>query len=429
MPPDFLQDYRDYTAATIVPRLYNEWAAISAVSSLLTRQCWVERGYYLIYPNVYAMLIGDPGTGKGTAIAILQKIMEQAGFTAFAPDRTTKEKFLVDLEEGFNLDSSSETGSPSDTFFTTPMFNSPTDKGKISDVFILAEEVSDFFGSENLDFVSLLTKLWSYEGTYQYKIKTGRSVKIPNPCINMLAGTTPDSFQLIFPSRLLGTGFLARFILIYGSIPGDNEVAYPAKPDYGKQNGLSEQLVAIKNHALGLFTINGTNRELSERMLINYKGPNDPRFVHYRKRRFTQLLKLAMIHSAARQITDIQSQDLINANTLLYATEQEMSKALGEFGKSRNSEIANKIMQALYATIKPMDAKAIFRLVATDLTKPSELTDIINNLTAADKIKYLDKQGYIAKQKPIAENVFSGEVAKELLNQKYLDYLHGGDGK
>ena len=434
---DFLSAYRSYVANTIVPRLYQEWAAISAVASVLAQQTWIERGYYKVYPNLYIMLIGDPAAGKGTTCAILRDVLQHAGYKKFAPDRSTKEKFLMDLEDGFDIDSSDleqRGDTNTDEFFKVPMFRTATTgyggPEHTSDVLIHAEELSDFFGSDNLDFIALLTKLWSHVGPYDQKIKTGRSVRIPNPCINMFTATTHDSFQLTFPSRLLGTGFLARFILVYGALSDTAEVAFPRSPVLAGKIRLGSQLSPIQSSVVGQMEIPDGTRVVFEKVLQHYKGPDDARFKHYRGRRLVQCMKLAIVFAASRGSKTVTREDVIGANTLLYATEQDMGKALGEFGKSRNSEVSNKIMQVLYSATEPVNAVKLFKMVSADLVKMSELHDVIGNLTMAEKIRYINTgtaktSGYLPFIKPQGiQAAFPGE-SQELLNLKYLDFLMG----
>lgn len=431
---DFISLYRSYTSHTTIPRIYNEFAAILAISSVLARSCWIDRGYYKVFPNLYAMLIGDPGTGKGTACDILQGVLQDAGYTRFGPNRSTKEKFLVDLQDGFDVDTESSgerVDSLIDDFFKSEISSSRGSSGITSDVFILAEEMSDFFGTDNLEFITLLTALWSYKGTYKQRIKTGRSVHIPNPCINIFAGATHDSFQQTFPSRLLGTGFLARFILIYGSIPADSEIAFPESPVVTAQGELGKILARIKHNTLGQIEIQDAEKLVFSEVLKYYSGPQDARFKHYKTRRFVQLLKIAISFAASNLRTRIIQEDILNANTLLYMTEQEMGKALGEFGKSKNSEVANKIMQALYATIKPLNTLEIFKLVSNDLSKIQELNDIMTNLQGAEKVRFVTfgtKQGgYLANRQLGASLDQKSEEGKKLINWDYFNYLAGGD--
>jgi hypothetical protein len=94
-----------------------------------------------------------------------------------------------------------------------------------------------------------------------------------------------------------------------------------------------------------------------------------------------------------------------------------MSKSLGEFGKSRYSDSAHTILEALAHTTKPMTINEIFKLVARDLSKPSEVSDIIKNLMAAEKVQVITvkgKQGYMPLHKEVKE------WDPSLLNKEFL---------
>ena len=63
-----------------------------------------------------------------------------------------------------------------------------------------------------------------------------------------------------------------------------------------------------------------------------------------------------------------------------------------EFGKSRHSEVSNKVMQYLYTAHMPVTVKQLFKLISNDLNKPSEMTDIIENF-AKSREDSMDRWG------------------------------------
>lgn len=406
---DFIGEYQEFTKATQVPRLFNSWASVIGISAVLSQQTWIKHSFYNVYPNLYVMLIGKPGTGKGTSCAILKEILDHAGYSKFAPNKTTQQKFLTDLESGFEFShSSSESNEREiDDYFggtnSTSIDLMQKSIRACSDVLILAEEFNNFMGTDNQDFISLLTELWSYGGTYRDRIKTGKSVTIPNPCVNLFGGNTNEGFSMAFPSKLLGQGFLARFILVYGSVSERSRSAFPDPPEAGRAQILGNLLHKIQGEIVGEYEFTSGGKMGAEKVFSYYPGPEDGRFEHYRTRRFVQFLKLCICFAASNHEKQITELAVIRANTLLVATEAEMSKALGEFGKSRNSEIANKIMQHLYAAHRPVTIKQIYKLIANDIAKYGELTDLIENLTRAEKIQFIggDKKGeggWLARQ-------------------------------
>jgi hypothetical protein len=97
---------------------------------------------------------------------------------------------------------------------------------------------------------------------------------------------------------------------------------------------------------------------------------------------------------------EITAEDALNANTLLYYTELRMPKALGEYGKSKYSDVSHDILESLSSAVKPLTMNEIFKLVSKDLTKITELADILKNLLAAEKIQIVNvrgKQGYMTR--------------------------------
>ena len=423
---DFISSYQEFTKTTQVPHLFNSWASVIGISSVLAQRVWIKHSFYDVYPNLYIMLIGKPGTGKGTSCTILKKILDHAGFTKFAPSKTTQQKFLTDLEAGFEFSHTNNKGIEKtlESYFgeSTQALNRV-----YSDVLILAEEFNNFMGTDNQDFVSLLTELWSYNGTYRDRIKTGPSVAIPNPCINLFGGNTNEGFSIAFPSKLLGQGFLARFILVYGAMSDRARTAFPEPPKEGKTAELGKILQHIQNNSLGEYTFTEGGKLGAEKVFAHYPGPEDGRFEHYRTRRFVQFLKLCLIFAASSHEKQISENSVVRANTLLFATEAEMSKALGEFGKARNSETANKIMQYLYAAHRPITLKQLHILVANDINKPAELTDILENLIRAEKIQHIagvgkGESGWLARQ---SQKRKATEVAdmERWVDRKYYEWL------
>ena len=113
---------------------------------------------------------------------------------------------------------------------------------------------------------------------------------------------------------------------------------------------------------------------------------DDLRFDSYFNRRFTHLLKLCIIVAAGHARKQIDERTVIEANTYLSYIESLMPKALGEFGKSRNSDVTHKILSFIEAH-DGVTLKEILKLVSADLEKPSDIGDIIRKLSMADKIQ------------------------------------------
>ena len=381
MDSSFFSDYLAYTSDSEVPTSFHRWSAIAGIGAILERNLYIPHGHSRIFPNPYLMLIGTAGTRKSTAIKLMKSILVKAGYTTISAERTSKEKFLLDLA-GHDDDAPMGSG---DDILTKNLFGEDNECTH-RPMFIGADEANDFFGIGNLEFLSILGSLWDWDGApYANRIKTGKSVSIPNPTISILAGNTPTGFSLAFPSDILGQGFFSRLLLIYGE-PNGVRITFPKTPDANETAHIVTSLQRIKSYHFGALDYTDTARALLEVIYKSTVPISDLRFDSYFNRRFTHLLKLCIICAAANLRKCIDEATVIEANTYLSYVEGLMPKALGEFGKSRNSDITHKVLTFIEAH-DGVTLKELMKLVSADLEKPSDIGDIIRKLSASDKIQ------------------------------------------
>jgi hypothetical protein len=80
-----------------------------------------------------------------------------------------------------------------------------------------------------------------------------------------------------------------------------------------------------------------------------------------------------------------------------------MSKALGEFGKGRYSDVAHKIMQILDSVHMPISIGDMWKHVHNDLDSMETLKDLMNNLIFAGKV-LSSKGGFLIKRNIVEES-------------------------
>ena len=404
--------YFDYVKDTEPPIIYHRWSLITAVSAFLGRSYYFPFGTSKIYPNQYVMLIGNPGTRKSSAIKTSRKILAAAGYDKFAAERTTKEKFLLDLEgvtdENAYLNGGS--GKKRDPTARDVLANlSLTDgnddhDGIAREVFVTADEFNEFAGSGNLDFLSMLGALWDWDdesNTYKHRFKNSKSISIYQPTISILGGNTHQSFQAAFPAAAIGQGFLSRLILVH-SEPSGRKITFPQPPDEQVAVELMEKFHEIKLKVRGEAKRTPSASTALDAIYRTWTELEDYRFKSYSTRRFTHLLKLCLVVSAMRCSTTIDTPDVLLANSILTYTESGMSKALGEFGKSRHAEATHALMTALYEAKKPLTFEDLWKVVQRDLDKRDQLNDLLRNLSEAEKIQFVKTTGaFLPRQRPV----------------------------
>jgi hypothetical protein len=389
---DFFDQYLAYTQETEACAIYHRWCAIISISALLARNVWLKHGHFTVYPNIYGMLIGEPGARKSTAIKIAKKLMQQTGYYTFASNRTSKEKFLLDLSKGMNG------ADIIDDILEENIFGSKEATSRITECFVCNDEFNNFIGLSNIDFISILGELWDYEGVYENKLKNSQSDYIPNPAITILGGNTQTNFAAAFPPSVLGQGFFSRLLLIYGERVRP-KITFPAEPTTEATEAIVSTLKRLRTIPLQEYSIPISSKNLLDKIYRSWRDLDDPRFASYSNRRFNHLLKLVLIYASIEFRNTVSEGDIIKANTILTYTEHFMPKALGEIGKSRHSDTSHKVVQIILSAPGVSKFKDIWKHVNNDLEKMTDLATLLQNLVAADKIQQVEGGGFLPKRK------------------------------
>lgn len=396
-----MDEYLTYTADTEAPMIFHRWSMISCIGAALGRQCYFPFGDSEIFPNIYTMLIGDPGTRKSTAIKGAKKLLAIAGYEKFAADRTSKEKFLIDLEG-----KTDEDGKPIDANAVMETMFGGADTQEPCETFIVCDEFNEFVGAGNIEFLSMLGNLWDWnspEVPFTQRLKTTRSVSIYQPTISILGGNTHAGFAQAFPPEAIGQGFMSRLILVYGEASG-KKIAFPARPSEDAKKSIVNLLTEMRANIVGEMTTSKQARSMLEVIYRTFNNLQDARFKHYSTRRFTHLIKLCMICTASNMRTEIGVADVLYANTILTYTEHFMPRAMGEYGKAKHSDVVAKIVAILSDTKKPLQQSEIWKQVQGDLDRPDDLIKLLAGLVQADKIQWVDKKGYLIVRKMLSHD-------------------------
>lgn len=391
MREDFISAYLEYIGQSESPTTFHRWSCLSVLGAWLGRRYSFQHGHFNIASNLYVMLMGGAGSRKSTAIKIATSLIKKAGYKTVAAERTTKEKFLMDL--------AGEDSYESEDILDKNLFGDGP--ASAAEILVAADEFNTFVGNGNIEFLSLLGVLWDYSGKFEDRKKNSKSLIIEDPTVTILAGNTATGFSLAFPAEAIGQGIFSRLILVHGE-KTDRRITFPKPPSPEQERLLLDLLQAIRQVASGNAILSPAAISLLDAIYQSWNGLSDVRFESYSNRRFTHLIKLCLIVSAAAMRNTVEECDVVYANTLLTHAEHSMPKALGEFGKAKHSDVAHKILQMLESSTAPVSLKDIWIAVHNDMGDISELRELIANLTMAEKI-IATKAGFIPKRRVIVE--------------------------
>ena len=419
MRDDFISAYFSYIGETEAPMTFHRWACITILGAWIGRDYCFRLGHFNIKPNIYCMLMGSAGSRKSTAIKIAARILGKTGYANIAADRTTKEKFLLDLSGAPDIVIDSKGKAVETVSLEENIFGS-SEETHVPEMLIAADEFNTFVGNGNIEFLSMLGVLWDHEGTFKNKVKNSKSVEVENPFVSIIAGNTPTGFSLAFPAESIGQGIFSRIILVHGESTG-KRITFPAIPTAADTKQITDILHAIKSITTREAVITSAAQKLLDAIYQSKSPIADVRFESYMNRRFSHLLKLCLVVSAAAMRSVIEECDVVYANTILTHTEHGMSKALGEFGKSKNSDVSHKLVQVLENSYEPVSVKQLWMQLHNDLDDIGKMKDMLTSLVIAEKV-ISTKAGFLIRRK-VFDEVSDTYVDFSLLTEEERKYI------
>lgn len=409
-PEEVFTEYFDLMNGTSEsPLLYHRWTLISSVAAMLGRDAYMHFGHEPIYPNMFICLLGDAGTRKSAAIGIARKLLASTGYDKFARERSSKEKFIKDLGDGFSaINSASPTGTykskSTKAMAALEELVDPTptvEEMEPSEAYICAGELEDFLGQGDGAFISLLTNLWDNLPSYSHGKMTASDIFIKEPTINLIGGATPTTFNTVFPPEVIGSGFMSRLILVNGAGVHD-KITIPLRPDAEKLAVFEELMRQIKRYGKGEYTYTKGAFKVFDTVYQGDIDLGDFRLESYLNRRHVHFYKLCIVIAALNMTHVIDESIAILANTILHYTERDMPTALGEFGKNIKGDTNTRMVQAIAKWHSQPDneaqilsPEALFILVQTDYNDMQDFGKSMAKLRSGKKIAWTPDKGLI----------------------------------
>jgi hypothetical protein len=383
------------------PQAFVDFGIYFAVAAYLQRRVWTNADHQKLYPNIYPILVADPGVGKGLVIKpvmelikkhkltdALSKPIDMSSATSVSNAAIEANDFAKAGESSIKLprerlripigpdngtyESVVKICAESSRSIGYKRYDKNLDK-VISDVYrhnSLAfglEEMSSFLHKDASKAMNFLVKAYDC-GDYSYTTISRGEDYIKQVCMNFLAGTTPKFIENSFDSGIMEEGFAARAWFIYAP---RNRFYLLRSPELTPEQ--LEAQARIEEHMLGLTKIYGyapmtdeawqylENWWEKEQSVLGYKRPNmSDKLNTYYGRKNIHLMKMAMIlhfmedntvaadgFSPANPIT---LAEVKRAMAVLDAIEVNMHMALQYSGANPLHKLSKRIVAALRKT-------------------------------------------------------------------------------
>lgn len=285
---NWIDTYQEYTEILPSPPLFRKWAGIFFVAAATERKIWVRTMGSSLYPNLYVVLVGPPGIGKGQAIHMGEKLLRSVPDIQVGPSDMTTASLIDALNESVRR--IVLLGDP-----PYVEFNSLT---------VISRELGVLIPAWETSLMNNLTDI--YDGYTLDQKRRGKDlrIKIANPQINLLGACTPAYLNEVMPAGAWDQGFISRTLLIYS---GDRIRKDPFIDEslLSTTNRLhSDLLHDLKTIALEFGQMAFTTPAAAAiKAWIKAGCPPEPahqKLQYYNARRLAHLLKLCMISSIAR---------------------------------------------------------------------------------------------------------------------------------
>ena len=362
---NWLKLFDNYTKQTESPRDFWLWSGIFTISAALQRKVWLPFGMEQLYPNLYIMIVAEPGwCRKAAPIGLARKLLKEIEIPLGidSPTKRHLTKRLAQISETQNFLHNGQTH-----------FHASLP--------LISRELSSFLAVDPKLMIEALTDIYDSHDDWDYGTSTAGEDIIKNLCISCFFASTPRWIVKNLPEEAIGGGFTRRFVIVYGDKRAQS-LALPPQPDPVLFADLAQRLKKI-SEMVGEFT-------WQPKAFTAYKtwydgvyqwalDTNDERLHGNFSCIHTVAIKVAIcLHVARKDTLIIELEDMSLAIKLLQSV---MAKAGGAFSSHGRSEIAfdtDKIKDQL-AIMRRISFKKLLRMNYRNVNK-AELWSIIDNL-------------------------------------------------
>ena len=315
----WIESFLDFTAELSSPEIFRIWSGISTIAGALERRVWSVSNAGVLYPNMFILLVANPGVGKDQAIDPGRDLWAATGKLKVAPVSMSHKGLLDEL-----ADPSSQKNYVDKT----------GEWIKYHSLLIAVPELGVILPKHDLGQLSLFNELFECKNIFEERIRgAGVLLSIERPHVHLIAGTQPKYMQELFPEAAFGMGFTARVILVYAGSPVKSSL-FNERPSHSTlYTHLLQDLRQIAD-LRGQFRFTSEAAAAIESWHMEGADEDKPthsKLIHYNARRVVHVLKLCQVHSVSRgDDLVITLEDFEWAKKLLLYTEAAMPEIFKE---------------------------------------------------------------------------------------------------
>lgn len=196
---NWIDSYLHYARYHEAQEVFHLWTALTVLSTAVNRNCWMDAGYYKVFPNLYVLFIGPSGVGKSSSSGIGIELLQSTSLKLnIYKDSITSAALLKFMSE-----SALRMEIEGKVVLKTPTLLYASELGNLLSIRTGVEELT-----------LLLTELFNKAGDHEDRTNNRGNIKISKPCLNFHGCCFPGWIDERLPSISLRSGFFGRMLTV-----------------------------------------------------------------------------------------------------------------------------------------------------------------------------------------------------------------------
>ena len=337
---DWITSFYSFTDTLPTPQLFRKWAGIVTIAGALEQKVWIHAYGESIYGNMFVLLVGPPGVGKGVVTSriwnLWASLSEDGQYVA--PTSMTKASLIDSLRDA-------------ERKVVRPLEDPPV--VSFNSLKICSREFHSLMPTYDSDFMGALTDIYDCKEYSERRRTHSTDFKIESPQISLLASTTPSFLTDLLPEGAWDQGFMSRTILVYSTERVKRPLFAMNSTDLKLYNHLRSDLHIIGNlFGAFKFTSDAADYVVAWDLDDGPPRPGHPKLTNYNSRRTAHLLKLCMVSCVSNSDTLEITLDHVNtALEWLLEVENHMAdifKAMASGGDAKVMEDAHYYLYQIW---------------------------------------------------------------------------------
>jgi hypothetical protein len=382
----FLKKYIQLIEGTEIPGIFALWCGLYSISMCLGRGVWIDMGTYIIYPNLYVVLVASSGRcRKSTAIGIPERLAEQ--MEPMKPNIISQSITMQAIFDGLKVVDTTD----------VQQFMKEKCVG-----YVIADELSTFLNktSYQMGIAPLLIQLYDCKRNVRNQTKARGTEELTDTCMGILGGTTIDWIRDAIPPNAVGGGLTSRICFVYSADPG-NPVSITRRTE--KLRKTEEEVLKMLQYFTtiqGEAIMSPAAEAFMEKEYIKfYKGTTwfHNRYLSgYASRRQAHMQKLALLYSVASQKENpliIDECDMISGLRTLEMTEKQLPTLMNIITSSDYGALMEEVSSVI-ASQGEVDKMFIMNKMVHKMDQ-AMLGSTLSTLISAGRLKVRNLNGTV----------------------------------